>query len=474
MTFNIRNFGAVGDGIADDLPAFLAAMAAMGPVHKGGELHVPPGVYRLSGPLELKKCMVLMGEGVGDFEYSSTVLQFDSGVDGIVVHRDGTSGHTGLADWSRVGGLTLTSLGGNGAGVRMYARAHIFAVHISGFQDGVVINTDGAGRNANGFTLRNMRITGCRGDGVFVRGSDSNAGLVEMVDVTGCAGYGFFDESLTGNTYLACHTSACGRSGYHMRNAGAGGALINCYSESGAQPASNVMEPAVVLGGTHGAGFTAESTAFRLGSRFGFTPFGANTLHPDGKVTTTFIGSALEPSAGLRLAHTDDLAGLRLGWGNGGWVMGAVNAGDALRIDKGTSQLVAPNGIALGAVAGTAPLPGVWASNGDPRRTGVNWMACRGDLVLNQLASSKVRGWVCIQNCGWGGQWLPNNGPYTRSVLVTPSVPNGFAYRLAADSPGWSTSAIEPVWPTAIGARVTEGTTIWECYGPTDQGLEPL
>lgn len=474
---DVRKFGAVGDGITDDIAAFEAAIEAMGPSLKGCVLHVPPGVYRLSRALQLRKTVILEGEGSGDSGYSSTVLCFDQGADGIVVHREATSGG-GLADWSAVRDICLTSAGSvqvDTVGVRMFARAHLSRVHVSRFGTGVSINTDGAGRNANGFSIRSCRVTECRGDGLFVRGSDSNAGLVEQLDVSGVGGYGVFDESLTGNTYVGCHVSAAGKRPYHLRNAGAGGMLVNCYSESGSTPPSSVADPAIVLGGTHGAGFTPESTAFRLGSRFGFTPHAVVAQHPDGKATTVYLGSEQEPMAGIRLGHTDDFAGLRLGWSNGGWVLGAVNAGDAMRINKGSNRPTFPNGLQLGGMlAPGRAAPRVWSSWGDPRTTGLNWMARRGDLILNQAASSSSRGWVCVADCGFGGRWSPGNGPYSAEVLVTPSVPNGYAYRLAADSPGWWTGNVEPVWPTTVGARVADGSTVWECYGSTTEGLVPL
>jgi hypothetical protein len=43
--FDVRAFGAVGDGIADDQPALLRAAKAVAQ-NKGGVLHLPPGVYR--------------------------------------------------------------------------------------------------------------------------------------------------------------------------------------------------------------------------------------------------------------------------------------------------------------------------------------------------------------------------------------------------------------------------------------------
>lgn len=43
--FNVRAFGAVGDGIADDQPALIRAAKAVAQ-NKGGVLYLPSGVYR--------------------------------------------------------------------------------------------------------------------------------------------------------------------------------------------------------------------------------------------------------------------------------------------------------------------------------------------------------------------------------------------------------------------------------------------
>jgi hypothetical protein len=46
---NAKTFGAIGDGVADDTAALQAAIAAA----SSGPLYIPPGIYRLTAPLEL-------------------------------------------------------------------------------------------------------------------------------------------------------------------------------------------------------------------------------------------------------------------------------------------------------------------------------------------------------------------------------------------------------------------------------------
>ncbi|MDP6039750.1 MAG: glycosyl hydrolase family 28-related protein, partial [Candidatus Latescibacteria bacterium] len=57
---NVKDFGAVGDGVADDTRAFKEAIAAT----DEGAIEIPPGRYVLAEPLHIKKRgIVLRGAG---------------------------------------------------------------------------------------------------------------------------------------------------------------------------------------------------------------------------------------------------------------------------------------------------------------------------------------------------------------------------------------------------------------------------
>lgn len=74
-----RDFGAAGDGVQDDAPAFLALAEAVntGRVAAGSVAFVPPGRYRVVGnePITFRRPVVLRGAGTGDttirIEYSA-------------------------------------------------------------------------------------------------------------------------------------------------------------------------------------------------------------------------------------------------------------------------------------------------------------------------------------------------------------------------------------------------------------------
>ena len=61
MVYNVRDFGALGDGVTDDQPAFAAAVAAM-PTPYGGMIHVPPGTYLLNSDWVIDRGVCVVGD----------------------------------------------------------------------------------------------------------------------------------------------------------------------------------------------------------------------------------------------------------------------------------------------------------------------------------------------------------------------------------------------------------------------------
>jgi hypothetical protein len=110
LHFNVRDFGAKGDGVTDDLPAFNAALAAMSvhapfiDVRGGGFLIVPAGNYYLSQTLKITHEVQIFGitghQGNGGYlqfyRNAVGVPQFPSGLPGGVSRLLFPRGVTGV------------------------------------------------------------------------------------------------------------------------------------------------------------------------------------------------------------------------------------------------------------------------------------------------------------------------------------------------------------------------------------------
>lgn len=85
LTHNVKNFGAIGDGVSDDTAALHSALAALKP---GNALYIPAGRYRFTRPLTIDKDYVsLVGDG------PSTVLfaDFPAAATGTAIRINGQS-----------------------------------------------------------------------------------------------------------------------------------------------------------------------------------------------------------------------------------------------------------------------------------------------------------------------------------------------------------------------------------------------
>ncbi len=71
--YNVRSFGAKGDGTTDDTLAFRQALE-QARVNGGGIVFLPAGNYLISGKLELPQNTELLGEAVGYRDYSPSVI----------------------------------------------------------------------------------------------------------------------------------------------------------------------------------------------------------------------------------------------------------------------------------------------------------------------------------------------------------------------------------------------------------------
>lgn len=232
---NVKWFGAKGDGITDDGPAFAVALALLKLLavnddvyYKGSSrLYVPAGHYFLgTTTLDIGHTLIIEGDsGVGGG--ISTLLRWAADTTGIRIQSFNTNGSSGTdgAPYHYAGAGTLIrniALKGGYAGVEgeyhgIHARAGFTLENfwIDNFQgDGIHANTTAAGGgalegNSNNSAIRRGRITNVR-NGMFVDGADANVWLIESVDVTYARQWGYWDSSFLGNTGINIHTANCG------------------------------------------------------------------------------------------------------------------------------------------------------------------------------------------------------------------------------------------------------------------------
>ena len=248
--FDVKTFGALGDGKTDDTGAFQRALDAIEALSsrtdkngslvepRGAILNIPYGHYVLTKTLHIKRQMIIQGvSGAGD--YAGTALLFAPDIDGVVIERQDISAVSKyggpFGDWTVIRDLAIWSDFLNrysplpnpsvnedepisaslahidhaplqGHGVVMKSRARIVNCNIGGFHyDGIYIDTVDDFKNANNFEIHNCRIVGNGRHGIFSAGTNSNAGRIFGVDCSGNMGWGIYDRSFLGNTYVGCH-----------------------------------------------------------------------------------------------------------------------------------------------------------------------------------------------------------------------------------------------------------------------------
>lgn len=174
---SVKDFGAVGDGVADDTAAFQAAADALIPVGGapptggyGGTLYVPRGKYKITASIDLYNFASVMGDG-----REATILDVSPGFP-VFINRDPLA-------------LIFSKL----EGFQILGSSH--GLNVSGYTDNLtirdvtVLNASTAAITIDGFfqtaLLDNFRV----GGSIF--GITSNSAIANNIvmirpDITGC------------------------------------------------------------------------------------------------------------------------------------------------------------------------------------------------------------------------------------------------------------------------------------------------
>jgi hypothetical protein len=122
---------------------------------------------------------------------------------------------------------------------------------------------------------------------------------------------------------------------------------------------------------------------------------------------------------------------------------------------------------------GTIATPTQWPAT--PATGGGNWVDPRTAslpiAIADPVATTGTQ-WVAYtltdQNDLTTATWMASS-TYASGAAIVPTTPNGYEYQCTKAG---VTGTTEPVFPTAIGATVTDGAAVWTCTGTTVPQLQ--
>jgi hypothetical protein len=196
-TVNVKNdFGAVGDGVADDTAAIQAAIDSLGTY--GGTVLVPAGRYLVSATIDLgdKDGVALIGDGAAGLSASSW------GANGPIGETKGAAQLIG----SHTTGA-MVRLRRNNQAVRDMTIDATTARKAAALGTNVGIHVeanDVSGRTTKRTLIERVRVTNQPSHGVLMV-NDIVCSRLDFVDVDNCAGHGFaiVGGEVTGRTNKA-------------------------------------------------------------------------------------------------------------------------------------------------------------------------------------------------------------------------------------------------------------------------------
>jgi hypothetical protein len=183
---NVKDYGAVGDGVNDDTAAIQAAIDAAS-TDGGGIIFLPAGEYKITAPLEMKSyCHIQGSEPATRYWGTSTTLPPGS----CKIRIDGTFTPIDSAAFTIASGITAWSF-------RDITIAGNNVETVSGF-------TSVTGGTEDNGQFQNIAIIGMGGDGV---NGDLHAVRFSSCFIGGCNGWGLnsttrFVDVHVGQTYI--------------------------------------------------------------------------------------------------------------------------------------------------------------------------------------------------------------------------------------------------------------------------------
>lgn len=158
IDFNLKDYGAKGNGSADDYQALVDLLAAMDDVdpsgNRGRRITIPYGIFAFSRVPSISRVVDIVGAGQGEDGAGTTIL-VDSGSFGILGNSQYSSPVGKESQWSTISNLRLRAAGKSAAnmhGLVLRTRWRASNLIISGFSGNGVHIVSGDGNNVDGNT----------------------------------------------------------------------------------------------------------------------------------------------------------------------------------------------------------------------------------------------------------------------------------------------------------------------------------
>lgn len=235
--YNVRDYGARGDGTADDTAALRSAIAAAQQNKYGGVVYLPIGQYVVTAPLVITRSDILilgsgplatMG-GAGQSDGKSTTIKpaanwaQGSASQPACILFDAVTAGTGV---NRCGVERLTILGSNLPsttqmhGIATYGYVGAFSVtgcivgSIANKSSCGITNTTSYSPTAQGNSIIRNLVQNVGGDGFDLASGDLT---MEHCHAQVCGGNGFSITTKAGDTRIAnCRGDLSGRNGFYI------------------------------------------------------------------------------------------------------------------------------------------------------------------------------------------------------------------------------------------------------------------
>jgi parallel beta-helix repeat protein len=418
---SVKDFGAVGNGVADDTAAIQSALAAL---QAGGVLRLREGdTYKVSQTLVLTKPVNIIGGSKENtkflFAASGSYLAAPHKCGIIAIHSSTTvPGYSGDARRSVLSGFTVQMEAGPTAmrGIIIACPVYLKEVDAVGFSaDGFAVMAGAASPvngNANGTELHNCTAQNNSSGGFYLVGNDANSCLLSGCRAFTNGTWGFYDDSLLGNTYIGCEADFNTDGGYFATSGKPNRSFyLGCYAEGNQTPCWSLGSRCIRIGSL---GSLEDNYGGTTGTSLTSIPRGAAYFNKDVVVATN--ASVAESLSGGAVAQLSDGKFYLLSK-SGGLPFQISETASTNYLDFYSNSIPAirfPNSAVTGNLAVARPFfPGGLSlgSSGRSAIVGAGTAAPTtgsydaGAIWLNDLPSAGgFVGWVCVTT-GTPGTW---------------------------------------------------------------------